>query len=132
MPGQVLLVGMPGLEYGNAIAEVLFGDVNPSGRLTVTMPNKENETELTPQQWPGVDGKSDYSEKLLIGYRYYDAKSLNFNTGFPFGHGLSYTSFAYSGLEVAGGELHARLRDFVCYCDGAMFHSAFRTFWFCS
>mmetsp|Transcript_88680 Transcript_88680/g.286487 ORF Transcript_88680/g.286487 Transcript_88680/m.286487 type:complete len:716 (-) Transcript_88680:73-2220(-) len=96
---------MPGQQAGNAIADVLFGKVNPSAKLPLTFPNVENETKLTPEQWPGVPDVSQpfyafYAEKLLVGYRYYDAHGLTFDTGFPFGHGLSYTTFAYSDLSV--------------------------------
>ena len=62
---------MPGQAYGDAIAAVLFGDINPSGRLPVTLPNVENEVNLTAAQWPGVDGTANYTEKLLVGYRWF-------------------------------------------------------------
>jgi beta-glucosidase len=55
--------------FGDALANLLFGDANPSGKLPLTMPNSENEQQWTPAQWPGVDGTSTYSEKLLVGYR---------------------------------------------------------------
>jgi len=95
---------MPGQQAGNAIADVLFGAVNPSARLPLTFPNQENETAFSPAQYPGLpDPKNPtyavYSEKLLVGYRYYDANRIRFTTGFPFGHGLSYTSFTYSDLK---------------------------------
>jgi len=97
---------MPGQQAGNAIADVLFGAVNPSARLPVTFPNKENETAFSPAQYPGLpDPKNptyvDYSEKLLVGYRYYDANRISFSTGFAFGHGLSYTTFVYSQLKCS-------------------------------
>lgn len=98
----IVLVGMPGLEFGHGLADVLFGDVNPSGRLSLTMPNVENEVNFTQANWPGVDGNSTYSERLNVGYRYYDHHNISFTTGYPFGHGLSYTSFEYSGLQVTG------------------------------
>ena len=66
---------LPGQEAGNALADVLFGFVNPSGRLPVTIPNIENEVKFTKKQYPGVRaiGKpfpdATYSEELLIGYR---------------------------------------------------------------
>lgn len=95
---------MPGQQAGFAIADVLFGVVNPSGKLPLTFPNRENETELAPSQWPGLPENNPteetYSEELLVGYRYYDAKGIEFTTGFPFGHGLSYTKFEYSDLYV--------------------------------
>jgi len=99
----VLTNFMPGQQAGNAIADVLFGVVNPTGRLPVTFPNKENETAFSPAQYPGLPDPQNptyvqYSEKLLVGYRYYDANRITFSTGFPFGHGLSYTTFVYSGL----------------------------------
>jgi len=101
---------MPGQQAGFAIADVLFGDANPSAKLPLTFPNSENETQLTPEQWPGlpmapagakIGDYSFYTEKMLIGYRYYDAHNISFTTGFPFGHGLSYTQFEYSDLMVS-------------------------------
>lgn len=96
-----------GQQAGNAIADVLFGHVNPSGRLPITMPNKENEVELSIEQWPGLPDPSNpeyaiYTEQLLVGYRYYEEHEIQFTTGFPFGHGLSYTKFEYSDLKVNG------------------------------
>ncbi|HEY4464733.1 MAG TPA: glycoside hydrolase family 3 C-terminal domain-containing protein [Streptosporangiaceae bacterium] len=89
----------PGQEDGNAIAAVLFGDVNPSGHLPVTFPQSLAQVPAsTPAQWPGVNGQVQYSEGLDVGYRWYDAKNLT--PLFPFGYGLSYTSFAYSHLRV--------------------------------
>lgn len=89
----------PGQEDGNAIAAILFGDVNPAGKLPLTFPLTADKIPTsTPQQWPGVNGKSIYSEKLDVGYRWYDAtgnKPL-----FPFGFGLSYTTFRLSHLVV--------------------------------
>jgi len=90
---------MPGQEAGNAIASILFGDMNPSARLPVTFPLTESQIPVnTPQQYPGIDNEASYSEKLLVGYRWYDAKQQT--PLFPFGHGLSYTTFDYSGLSV--------------------------------
>lgn len=97
---------MGGQAVGGAIANVLFGSVNPSGKLPVTFPNMENETAFSPAQYPGLpDPKNPayafYSEKLLVGYRYYDAMGIQFTTGYPFGHGLSYTTFEYGDLSIA-------------------------------
>jgi beta-glucosidase len=94
----VLTPFMPGQAYGDAISSVLFGDVNPSGRLPLTFPNVENEVNFTTSQWPGVNGKATYTEKLLVGYRWYDTH--NVKPAFPFGHGMSYTTFGYSNLAV--------------------------------
>ena len=99
----VALAFMPGLEYGHAIADVLYGDVNPSGRLSLTMPNKWNEIGFTPANWPGVNGAANYSERLEVGYRWYDSHKVE--PAFPFGHGLSFTTFEYSELKVAGRDV---------------------------
>jgi beta-glucosidase len=89
----------PGQEDGNATAAVLFGDVNPSAKLPMTFPRSESDTPIqTAAQWPGVNGHSQYTEQLLVGYRWYQSK--NITPLFPFGYGLSYTSFRYSGLAV--------------------------------
>lgn len=89
---------MPGQSYGAALAAVLLGKTNPSGRLPMTMPNVENEMQMTPEQYPGVDRESVYTEGLLVDYRWYNAKGVK--PAFAFGHGLSYSSFEYSGLTV--------------------------------
>src|SRR5205823_4973055 len=95
----------PGQEYGNVVAALLFGDVDPSGKLPITFPKAMADLPTkTPDQWPGVNDANGiphslYSEGLLIGYRWFDAKGIQ--PLFPFGHGLSYTSFTYSGLSVS-------------------------------
>jgi beta-glucosidase len=89
----------PGQDDGTAIAQVLFGQTNPSGHLPVTFPASASQTPVsTPQQFPGVNGQVDYSEGIDVGYRWYDQN--NVTPLFPFGYGLSYTSFKYSGLRV--------------------------------
>jgi beta-glucosidase len=97
----LLISWMPGQEAGNALADVLFGKINPSGRLSVTMPNIENEVGFTPEEFPGTgDPKhAKYNEQLLIGYRWYLAN--NVQPKYPFGFGLSYTSFTYSDLNLS-------------------------------
>jgi beta-glucosidase len=98
---------MPGLEMGNALADVLYGDVNPSGRLPLTFPSVENEVNFTKSQWPGLPVPTGlerhYTEKLEVGYRWYDANGVS--PKFAFGHGLSYTAFEYSGLSVSSSSL---------------------------
>jgi len=87
------------LMMGCALQSVLFGDVNPAGRLPVSFPRDEDDTWLQHRkQYPGILKQSDYSEKLLVGYRWYDAQDIN--PLFPFGHGLSYTQFTYSNLVL--------------------------------
>ncbi|MGI5322310.1 beta-glucosidase family protein [Actinomadura nitritigenes] len=94
----------PGQTDGDAIAGLLFGDTNFSGKLPITFPKQVSDDPLrTKAQYPGVADAngithSTYSEKLLIGYRWYDAK--NIAPLFPFGYGLSYTGFAFSDLHV--------------------------------
>jgi beta-glucosidase len=96
----VLEAWYPGEQGGAAIAALLFGDVNPAGRLPITFPL--NETQLpTPkaEQWPGTPRRIEYTEKLKIGYRWYEAEGLT--PLFPFGYGLSYgAQFDYSSSAV--------------------------------
>jgi len=87
----------PGEEDGAAVAAVLFGAVNPSGKLPITFPKQDADLPMqTPAQYPGVNNVAQYSEGLLVGYRWYDAKKIE--PLFAFGHGLSYTTFAYKNL----------------------------------
>jgi beta-glucosidase len=96
---SVLDAFYPGETNGTALANVLFGAVNPSGHLPVTFPQNLSQVPAsTPQQFPGVNGTVQFSEGLDIGYRWYDAK--NIAPLFPFGYGLSYTTFGYSNLQV--------------------------------
>ena len=93
----------PGQEYGNAVADILFGSVNPSGRLPLTIPNIENEVGFTRAEYPGIAYKEVYSEEMLIDYRWYNAHGVV--PAFAFGHGLSYTSFAYSDLQISSSSI---------------------------
>ena len=83
---------------GSAIADVLYGTVNPSGRLAETIPLKLSDTPAY-LNFPGDFGHVRYGEGLFVGYRWYDARDAEVR--YPFGHGLSYTSFGYSDLSVA-------------------------------
>ncbi|MEN8505677.1 MULTISPECIES: beta-glucosidase family protein [Paraburkholderia] len=87
----------PGEGGGNAIANVLFGKVNPSGKLPVTFPVRDQDTPTWGQSG-AFEPDPVYAEKLNMGYRWYDAK--NITPMFEFGYGLSYTHFSYSGLSV--------------------------------
>ena len=91
----VLVAWYPGQEAGNAIADVLFGDVNPSGKLPTSFPRRRQDNPAF-INYPGEDGRVQYGEGIFIGYRYYDIKAIE--PLFPFGHGLSYTQFSYSNL----------------------------------
>ena len=96
----ILEAWYPGQEGGTAIARVLFGDADPGGRLPVTFPQDASQlpTAGSQQQYPGVADEEDYSEGIFIGYRWYDAHRLT--PAFPFGYGLSYTTFRYGRLRV--------------------------------
>jgi len=98
VPG-VVEAWYPGQEDGDAIAAVLFGDTDPGGRLPVSFPRATSDLPTdTAAQWPGTDGTVQYSEGLDVGYRWYDDKGIA--PLFPFGYGLSYTTFRYSHLTV--------------------------------
>lgn len=86
-----------GQEFGNALVDIITGEINPSGRLPTSFPKNIEDTPAF-NSYPGKDLQMNYDEKLLVGYRWYDKK--NIKTLFPFGHGLSYTNFEYSDLEV--------------------------------
>ncbi|GAP06216.1 MAG TPA: beta-D-glucoside glucohydrolase [Anaerolinea thermolimosa] len=86
----------PGQEGGNAIARILLGEVNPSGKLTVTFPRRLEDTPAY-INYPG-GREVIYGEGIFVGYRYYDKKDIQ--PLFPFGHGLSYTTFEYRDLTL--------------------------------
>lgn len=88
------LLGQAG---GGALARVLFGAVNPSGKLAETVPLRLEDSPSHPS-FPGEEGRSRYGEGVFVGYRGYDARRSE--VAFPFGHGLSYTTFGYDGLRV--------------------------------
>ncbi|HWD68812.1 MAG TPA: glycoside hydrolase family 3 C-terminal domain-containing protein [Solirubrobacteraceae bacterium] len=93
----------PGQSSGTALADVLFGKVDPSGHLPVTFPTGLAQVPAaSAEQFPGVNGQVLYSEGLDVGYRYYDASGET--PLFPFGFGLSYTRFAFSNLHVQAGD----------------------------
>ena len=87
-----------GMEGGNAVANIIFGDVNPSGKLSVTFPKKLSDNPSY-GNYPGSEGKVYYKEGIFVGYRHYDKN--NIEPQFPFGHGLSYTEFEYSNLQIS-------------------------------
>jgi beta-glucosidase len=93
----VLQAWYTGQESGNSIADVLFGDVNPSGKLPQTFP-KRLEDNPAFINYPGENGKVVYGEGIFVGYRYYEKKKVE--PLFAFGHGLSYTTFAYTNFKI--------------------------------
>lgn len=103
-----------GSEAGNSIADVLFGAVNPSGRLPFTFPARLADTpatQLGERAYPGIKRADEniwdiyYDEDILVGYRWYDTKKIR--PLFPFGHGLSYTTFAYGPVKASAKEMAA-------------------------
>lgn len=96
--GAVLQAWLPGQEFGNALADLLTGAVNPSGRMPCTVPMRLQDTPAY-TSYPGENGRVLYGERGFVGYRWYDARDIEPRV--PFGHGLSYTRFAYENLRVA-------------------------------
>ena len=101
-----------GTETGNALADVLTGKVNPSGRLPFSVPFKYEDGPIkTEAQYPGIKTEDDefwqthYSEGVYVGYRWYATKEIPVQ--FPFGHGLSYTTFEYSNAKAAKASMKA-------------------------
>jgi beta-glucosidase len=99
----ILQAWYPGEAGGKAIARILFGDVDPGGRLPATFPAKDGDwpTAGNRDQYPGNNLKATYSEKLLVGYRHYDAKRIM--PRWPFGFGLSYTTFSMTRMALKRG-----------------------------
>ncbi|MBU0609659.1 MAG: glycoside hydrolase family 3 C-terminal domain-containing protein, partial [Armatimonadetes bacterium] len=86
-----------GEQGGNSVTDVLFGDVNPSGKLPDTLAaRREDYPDYS--NYPGAGGQVEYAEGIFVGYRHFDAKGIE--PLFPFGHGLSYTTFAYDDLKI--------------------------------
>jgi beta-glucosidase len=118
----ILLAWQPGLEAGNAVADVLSGKVNPSGKLAVTFPVKY-EDEITAKNFPGKEFKEKattgmmgmkeipaevtHEEGVYVGYRYYS--TFNVKTAYEFGYGLSYTNFSYSNLKLSSSSFKGKL-----------------------
>ena len=98
----VLEAYLSGEAAGGAVVDILFGKINPSGKLPETFPLKleDNPSYLF---FPGEGNSSNYNEGIYVGYRYYDKKKMD--VLFPFGYGLSYTTFAYSNLQLDKKEL---------------------------
>jgi beta-glucosidase len=108
----ILEAWYPGEYGGHAIARLLFGQANPSGRLPITFPVSEKDlpTAPSPDMWPGDASHIAYREGLLMGYRHYDAAGIE--PLFPFGFGLTYGArFAYSDLRVDGSSVTFTVRN---------------------
>ena len=86
------------MEEGTVLSEVIFGNINPSGKLAMTFPRTLEESPAHAiGEYPGARGRVTYKEGLMVGYRYFDTK--NVATKYPFGYGLSYAQFEYSNLQ---------------------------------
>lgn len=108
----ILLAYMPGQEAGDAIADLLSGVTNPSGKLAQTFPASYTDVPSA-SSFTGVDSDSDgkvdtnyYNEGIYVGYRYYD--TFNKSVSYPFGYGLSYTTFDYKDATVTGNTLDSK------------------------
>jgi beta-glucosidase len=98
--GAVLETWYPGQESGAATASLLFGDADPGGRLPMTFPASAGQGPATrPEEYPGLQGVAHYSEGVFVGYRWYDEHHQQ--PLFPFGFGLSYTTFQFSNLKLS-------------------------------
>jgi beta-glucosidase len=102
----IVQLWFPGMEGGNALADVLFGSVNPSGRLPTTFPRRLEDCPAY-AYYPGENGIVRYAEGLLVGYRHYDRAEIA--PRFCFGHGLSYTRFEYTNLVPTSAVSGARV-----------------------
>lgn len=92
----ILCVFIPGCQGSRALADIIYGRVNPSGKLALTFPEKYEDTP-TWLNFPGYNGEVWYGEGIFVGYRYYDTKGIA--PKYPFGYGLSYTEFEITGLK---------------------------------
>jgi len=119
----ILLTWQPGLEAGNAVADILSGQVNPSGKLATTFPVKY-EDEITGKNFPGIEypekatntgmfgikavpAEVTYEEGIFVGYRYYN--SFHVKPAYEFGYGLSYTDFKYSNLSLSSKNIDKKI-----------------------
>jgi beta-glucosidase len=104
----IMQAWFPGEEWGNALADVLSGDVSPSGKLPTTIPVRLEDTPAF-TNYPGERGQVRYGEGMFVGYRWYDARSIE--PRYCFGHGLSYTTFELGAPVWDGGAVHVRVTN---------------------
>lgn len=102
-PNALLQAWFPGQAQGGALANVLTGASEPGGRLPFTIPASLDDTPVaSARTYPGVEGRVYYDEGVLVGYRGHDANGIE--PAYAFGHGLGYTTFEYSDLQVTAGD----------------------------
>lgn len=116
----ILEAWYPGMEGGRAIANVLFGDVNPSGKLPITFPRRLEDSPAhytnDKRTYPGDENlRVHYDEGINVGYRFFD--TMNIEPQFPFGFGMSYTSFEYRGLQVSKEDMRGMKDHLVLSID---------------
>ena len=109
----VLETWFDGEYIGTAITNILLGKVNPSGKLPVTFPKSWKQEPLAVQNYRNNDSTDTYSEGLYVGYRYFDKEQIK--PQFPFGFGLSYTSFKYSNLKITTDTTEGKLSAVVSF-----------------
>ena len=106
----ILVAWLPGIQAGNAVADVVCGKVNPSGKLAITFP-KAYEDVPSAKDFPGLPAKKpqycEYNDDIFVGYRYHNTK--NVEPAYPFGYGLSYTTFSMSGLKLSGKTFNKKM-----------------------
>ena len=113
-PDAILLAFQPGIEAGNAVADLISGKVSPSGKLAVTFPISYNDVPSA-KTFPGAEVKGDpiikrivvYEEGIYVGYRYYN--TFNVKPAYEFGYGLSYTNFSYSSVKLSASTFTNKL-----------------------
>ena len=109
-PDAILLAWQPGQEGGHAIADIIKGRLNPSGKLPDSFPMKYEDVPSA-KSFPGVPPEepvnSFYTEGIYVGYRYYD--SFNVSTAYEFGYGMSYTTFNYSDLKLSSSSFSSKI-----------------------
>ena len=104
----ILWAGYGGQEAGGALADLLFGEASPGGRLPTTFPRRLRDHPAhrsEPYSYPGTDGRVEYREGIFLGYRHFDREGPP--PLFPFGHGLTYTRFSYGPVELESEEIAA-------------------------
>ncbi len=94
----------PGQEGGHALADIIFGDINPSGKLPITFPKRWEDSPVY-ETYPGKKEIAEYKEGIFVGYRHFDKNDIE--PLFPFGFGLSYTTYDYQDLTLSASEISA-------------------------
>ena len=99
----IIMAWYPGQECGNSLADILSGDTDPSGKLPLTF-MKKWEDHSAYENYPGTNGEVDYKEGIYVGYRHFDKNKIE--PLFPFGYGLSYTTFSISDIKLSEGQIN--------------------------